>query len=64
MIECIINRFQHKAGAAVQTGKIDHLAKNKSRIDRFKGYSYDYKGKPWCIGARYPLNVWMEQDYE
>ena len=64
MIDVIINRFQHKAGAAVQNGKTDHLANNKSRIERFGGYSYDYKGEPWKIGARYPLNVWMEHDYD
>jgi hypothetical protein len=64
MIEILIDRFQHKAGSAVQNGKTNHLLLNKSRVDRFKGYSTAKWDQPSIIGERYPLNVFMKEDYE
>lgn len=64
MIDVLIDRFQHRADKPIQTGKINHLDLTKSRVERFGGYSYARWDKPYFVIDRYPLNVWMELDYD
>lgn len=64
MINLLIDRFQHPPTSKIQTGLINHLAENKSRISRFGGYSTANWQQPTYVTNRYPLNVYLELDYD